>query len=333
MPRDDIRKKNIIVLGGTGFIGINLLNHLVKDRNVNLQWVKRTGSHDPDIFALPEPNIVEDFENVDISWLGQADVIIDLVSQGRGRSTQHRDINKRIRPHLRIIDGLLNYRSKTHYIYLSSGGAIYGKTALSSLNEQSPCNPQTEYGLEKMIIETSLLSASQNSIDVSILRISNAYGHGQTMKPGFGVIPTMISALKNGSAFTVLGTGEMQRDYVNVIDVQRAIAAAIQTKGAGIVNIATGHGTSINQLIAMVEKLSGRQLNKISVEADRTDPDFARLDVSRAKNVLQWQPTIRLEDGISRILQDAGLMSPIEYVSFPTTLNQDALPPAGTGAT
>ncbi|RJG57732.1 NAD-dependent epimerase/dehydratase family protein [Sphingobium terrigena] len=332
MPRDEGTKKSVIVLGGTGFIGIKLLNQLVLDQGVNLHWIKRKKSCSPDIPGLPEPHIVEDFENIDLSWLSQADVIIDLVSQGRARATQHRDINKRIRPHLRIIDGLLNNRSHIHYIYLSSGGAIYGNTALTSLNEQSPCNPQTEYGLEKMIVETSLLSAAQNCLDVSILRISNAYGQGQTIKPGFGVIPTMISALKNGSAFTVLGNGEMQRDYVNVIDVQRAITAAVRAKGAGIVNIATGHGTSINQLIAMVETLSGRELNKISVEADVSDPDFARLDISRAKNVLQWQPTIRLEDGLSEILQDAGLMSRINYSELPHTMNRDAFPPAGTGA-
>lgn len=332
MPRHDIRKKSVIVLGGTGFIGIKLLGNLVLDQSINLHWVKRTISCVPDIPGLPEPYIVEDFDNIDLSWLSQADVIIDLVSQGRARSTQHRDINRRIRPHLRIIDGLLNNRSNIHYIYLSSGGAIYGNTDLTTLNEQSPCNPQTEYGLEKMIVETSLLSAAQNCLDVSILRISNAYGQGQTIKPGFGVIPTMISALKNGSPFTVLGNGEMQRDYVNVIDVQRAIAAAVHAKGAGIVNIATGNGTSINQLIAMVETLSGRELNKISVEADGSDPNFARLDVSRAKNVLQWQPTIRLEDGLSEILQDAGLMSRISYAGLPHTVNRDALPPAGPGA-
>ncbi|RJG53470.1 NAD-dependent epimerase/dehydratase family protein [Sphingobium terrigena] len=315
MPGHTNAKKNVIVLGGTGFIGFRLINYLCKDENIDLHWVKRTKSTFLHASDLPEPHMIEDFETIDLDWLSEADVIIDLVSQGRGRTAQERDINTRIRPHLRMIDGLLNHRSHAHYIYLSSGGAIYGNTALTTLNEQSPCNPQTEYGLEKMIVETSLLSAAQIALDVSILRVSNAYGSGQTIKPGFGVIPTMISALKSGSPFTVLGNGEMQRDYVNVIDVQKAIAAAVHAKGAGIVNIATGQGTSINQLIAMVEELSGLELNKVNVEADRTDPRFSCLDIARARDVLQWQPTISLHDGLSQILRDADLMAPLPCLS------------------
>jgi len=324
-------KKNVIVLGGTGFIGINLLNHLSFDNSINLRWVKRTKSNYSAIPHLPEPYIIEDFETIDIDWLSEADVIIDLVSQGRGRITKQRDINSRIRPHLRMIDGLLNHRRHPHYIYLSSGGAIYGNTTLASLNEQSPCNPQTEYGLEKMIVETSLLSAAQIGLDVSILRVSNAYGSGQTIKPGFGVIPTMISALKTGSVFNILGSGEMQRDYVNVIDVQKAIAAAVHARGAGVVNIATGHGTSINQLIAMVEELSGLELNKVNVEADRTDPRFSCLDITRAREVLQWQPSVSLRDGLSQILQDANLMPPLA-MPFPSIMELGAALPSESGA-
>lgn len=304
------KKKKVAVLGGTGFIGLNLLYHLARDETLDIRWVKRSKSTCPGIAGLPDPYVIDNFETIDLTWLNDADVIVDLVSQGRGRTAQQRNINTRIMPHLRMIDGLLDRHSRAHYIYLSSGGAIYGNASLGTLNEQSPCRPQTEYGLEKLIVETSLLSAARNGMDVSILRVSNAYGRGQTIKPGFGVIPTMISALRTRSVFTVLGSGEMQRDYVNVIDVQNAISAAIHKRGAGVINIATGHGTSLNRLIALVEELSGRTINRINIEADRSDPNFAQLDIARAQELLQWQPTVSLREGLSQILHEAGLMPP-----------------------
>ncbi|PSO09724.1 MULTISPECIES: NAD-dependent epimerase/dehydratase family protein [unclassified Sphingobium] len=334
MPGQDSRQKKVVVLGGTGFIGLNLLNHLALDRNVDLQWVKRRRSSCPAIIGLPDPRIIEDFENIDLSWLSEADVIVDLVSSGRGRTAQQRNINKRIGPHLRMIDGLLDRHSSAHYIYLSSAGTIYGNTDQASLNEQSPCHPQTEYGLEKMIVETSLLSAARNGLDVSILRVANAYGRGQAIKPGFGVIPTMISALQTGSVFTVLGSGEMQRDYVNVIDVQNAISAAIHTGGTGILNIATGQGTSLNRLVSLIEELSGRKLNRINTEPDRTDPNFARFDISLARDVLQWQPMVSLREGLSQILRDAGLIAAPAYdigVAIPSMVEHGPSMPSGSG--
>ncbi|KNG95245.1 NAD-dependent epimerase/dehydratase family protein [Pseudaestuariivita atlantica] len=296
----------IVVLGGSGFIGAHVLRALSGRADVDLHWVRRHATPSPDIDGLPAPVLIEDLEAVDIKWLSDADVIVDLVSRGRGRMVQTRDINLRIRPHLRIIDGLINAGSRAHYILLSSGGAVYGTTSEAVIHETHLCSPQTEYGLEKAIVEMHLQAAAQTTLEATILRVTNAYGLGQPIKPGFGVIPTMVSAMDTGTPFRVFGSGEMQRDYVNVIDVRGAIEAAIKVGGSGIVNIGTGQGTSINDLIALVQELSGRELALEFVESG-TEPGFAQLDTTRAREVLGWTPTISLHDGVREILEAAGL--------------------------
>lgn len=299
--------KKIVVLGGTGFVGRYVLKWLADQPWAKIFWVKRPEAPLPGIQNLPPPKQIEDLAAIDINWLADADVIIDLVSRGRGRMTERRDINLRVRPHLRMIDGLINSGSDAHYIFLSSGGAIYGNTPAAVLDEKTFCLPQTEYGLEKLLIETSLLSAAQKAFQVSVLRVMNAYGVGQVMKPGFGVIPTLVSALRSGHAFKVFGSGNMQRDYVNVVDVQRAIAATIDAGGAGVVNIGTGHGTSINELIALVHELSAHRLNIEYVKADDNEPLYSRIDISRAKEVLDWEPKVSLREGLMLILKEADL--------------------------
>lgn len=301
-------KRNVVVLGGTGFIGTKVLASLSVDPQVNLSWVKRVGSGVPDIPNLPAPVLIEDLESIDLSWISKADVVIDLVSRGRGRMIQSRDINLRVRPHFRIIDGLINNKSKAHYITLSSGGALYGNTDSQLLTESSLFFPQTEYGLEKAMIEMHLLYAAQTTLEVSILRVSNAYGVGQVMKPGFGVIPALVNALQTKSAFQIFGSGGMQRDYVNVSDVQRAVISAMRLGGVGVVNIGTGKGTSINDLVTLVSELSPYALNVEKIESGNDDPDFTQLDISRAKNVLDWEPAVSLRDGLKQILEEANLL-------------------------
>jgi len=304
----DLEKKKVVVLGGTGFVGSGVLRALAAYPLSELLWMKRAEAVSPLAVGLSQPKIIEDLEAVELSWFRDADVIIDLVSRGRGRMVSQRDINLRIRPHLRIIDGLINSGSKAHYILLSSGGAIYGNTSSRMLSESSPCLPNTEYGLEKAIIELHLLAAAQTTLKTSILRVTNAYGVGQPTKPGFGVIPALVNALETGEAFPIFGSGEMQRDYINVIDVVGAVEAAIRHGGVGITNIGTGCGTSINELVSLVQELSGRKVNAKYIETNDSDPNFAQLSISRARELLKWEPTVRLRHGLSRILDEKKLL-------------------------
>ncbi|MCK7616156.1 NAD-dependent epimerase/dehydratase family protein [Roseibium sediminicola] len=304
----NICQKKVVIFGGTGFIGTHLLRNLTAQPNLKVLWTKRPTTPLPDIPNLPAPRQFENLETVSIDWISDADVIIDLASSGRGRAISQRDVLSRVSPHLRIIDGLLNVGSKAHYIFLSSGGAIYGNDDSVLLSETARCIPQTEYGLEKLIIESALLCAAETTLTTSILRVSNAYGIGQTNKPGFGVIPTLVKSLEDGEVFKIFGSAHAKRDYVNVLDILRAIDATIKTGGAGIVNIATGKGTSIAQLIALLEELTGRTVNVEHCEPLQNEPNFARLDISRAKNVLGWEPQVSLREGLAQLLKKTTLL-------------------------
>lgn len=289
-------------------MGKHVLGLLAADPSVELSWTRRVEAADPGIDGLPAPMIFEDLETIDLARLADSDVIIDLVSRGRGRMVQQRDINLRIRGHCRLIDGLVNLNSTAHYILVSSGGAIYGNSSEQILRETTLVSPNTEYGLEKAIVEMHLRTAESTGLRPSILRVANAYGNGQVTKPGFGVIPTLVYALKSQTPFKVLGTGDARRDYVNVIDIVGAISNCLRLERTGTFNIGTGIGTSINELIKIVETLTGRTVDIENIESTIIEPGYSQLDISHAAQVLDWAPLIRLEDGLRLILQDQDLV-------------------------
>jgi len=301
----------ILVLGGTGFVGQKLLSALCSELRYKVYWTARISSapglHERFV-GLSPPILIDDHENLDLELLKSIKVIIDLVSRGRGRFSGVRDIVGRIRAHGRLIDELYNRNWAGHYIYLSSGGTIYGAQPPAVCTEATPVAPASDYALEKAFIEMHLQSISPyTGMQLSILRIANAYGEGQPAKPGFGVIPAILSSICENRPFGIYGTGLSQRDYVHVDDVVRAIVAALHHGGAGILNIGSGIGTSVCDLLALIEKRIGRPIQIKPGPVFSAEPESIVLDVANAKKRLNWVPRIHLDVGLERVLDRYGL--------------------------
>ncbi|RAH96542.1 hypothetical protein DLJ53_32040 [Acuticoccus sediminis] len=314
----------VLVLGGTGFVGWAMLTALAADPARRLAWVARIDSPRAGGAAgLPAPILVDDLETLDPGAALEADVIVDLVSRGRGRLATRRDILGRIRGHARLVDELANREWRGHYVYLSSGGTIYGVDPPPVCEETMPVAPFSDYALEKAFVEMHLTSvAGQTGMALSILRVANAYGEGQPAKPGFGVIPAIASALSSGTPFKLYGDGTSRRDYVHVEDIVAAIFAAMAAAqggpaagagveaGAGIVNIGSGVGTSVRELIAMAERIAGRSVPMEEVAMFAAEPASVVLDPRRAGRRLGWTARIGIEEGLARVLTHHGLARP-----------------------
>ena len=317
---------DVLVLGGTGFVGQALLRALREDPAARLSWVARIGSALPaDAGHLPPPILIDDLEALDLEAALRADVIVDLVSRGRGRLATRRDILGRIRAHARLVDELANRRWRGHYVYLSSGGTIYGVDPPRVCVETMPVRPFSDYALEKAFVEMHLASVAgapgaaggETGMALTVLRVANAYGEGQAAKPGFGVIPAIVSALATGVPFKLYGDGSSRRDYVHVDDIVTAIQAAIQAAttgtgagagaGAGTLNIGSGVGTSVRELIGLAEAAAGRAVPMEEVAMFAAEPASVVLDAGRARERLGWRARIGIAEGMRRVLAHHGL--------------------------
>ncbi|WMS45348.1 NAD-dependent epimerase/dehydratase family protein (plasmid) [Acuticoccus sp. MNP-M23] len=298
----------VLVLGGTGFIGKALVRALAAEPGVEVAWTARPQTEASDIAGIAPPVPMEDIDALDLEILRGQDVIINLISRGRGRLVNSRDVMVRVRGHSRLIDELINREFRGRFVYLSSGGTVYGIDPGEPCHEDMPLAPFNDYGLEKAMVEMHLGAAARTGMKVSMLRVANAYGEGQVMKPGFGVIPAMIGALKAGQPFKVYGTGESERDYVHVDDIVSAILLAMRSNGVGPVNIGAGRGTSVRELLALCAELSGTPMPVETVPVFAPEPKSIVLDIARARERLGWTPSVHLKDGIVRLLAAEGLL-------------------------
>lgn len=310
MARDPDGRPRVLVLGGTGFVGRALLRALAADPARRVAWVARIDTPRDASAGLPAPILVDDLETLDAGLLEETDVVVDLVSRGRGRLATRRDIVGRIRGHARLIDEIANRRWAGHYVYMSSGGTIYGIDPPPVCVETMPVAPFSDYALEKAFVEMHLQSVagpSDRGMALSILRVANAYGEGQAAKPGFGVIPAIVSTLAGGTPFKLYGDGTSRRDYVHVEDIVAAVLAALERPGAGIVNIGSGVGTSVRGLVEMAEAIAGRPVPLEEVEIFAAEPASVVLDPERARERLGWSARIGIAEGLARVLAHHGL--------------------------
>lgn len=190
------------------------------------------------------------------------------------------------------------------FIFASSGGTVYGVKDLATIPEHAPLAPVSMHGAMKAATEAYLLAAAHGSgTALQIMRISNPYGlTGGPQQHGF--IDVAIRRLTEHRKIDIWGDGSVVRDYIYRTDLVAAFGAALTHDEPFILNIGSGVGTSINEIIielgnhydlsTRVERLPGRSI------------DVARnvLDISASQRVLQWRPDISIADGIRRLVSE-----------------------------
>lgn len=320
----------IAVLGANGFVGMSLAEGVLARDADGTGGTGGTGGEPPrlllgarrpfDVSSLrasrTERRRVETmaygrFEDADLDRLARADAIVDLVSPGRGRFASQFDVAPRVAGHLRLADGLARRSWDGHLVFVSSGGTIYGGGAAEPIAETAPRRPASEYALEKAMVELHLETlARRGALSSTVLRVANVYGPRQPARAGFGVVPALAQALREGTPFTRYGTGEAVRDYVHVDDVVEAVLATARRRQAGTFNVGSGTGTSVNALIDMARELSGRTLEVAALENPAGEPAAVVLDCGLAARQLGWRARVGVREGLEGTLRHHGLVPP-----------------------
>ncbi len=186
-------------------------------------------------------------------------------------------------------------------VFASSGGALYGDTDIIPTPEDHACTPASAYGAAKLAGETyGWVFRQVHGLEFVALRYANVYGPRQDPHGEAGVVAIFAERLLDGRETVINGDGKQTRDYVYVDDVVDANLRAAATAAPGAYNIGTGRECDVNRLHSLIAAAAGRDGEASHVPAKPGEQRRSCLDVSRAADVLGWEPRVPLDDGVSR---------------------------------
>jgi len=299
-----IASTRCLVLGGAGFIGLNLCNRLV-DRGADVTCFSRsqTGADDLDPRVTRVIGQFDDRLALANAVEGQ-DVVFHLIA-GSVPQSSNRDPSAELAAApiatLHLLEICRSARIKK-IVFSSSGGAIYGIPHTTPIPEGAPTDPISAYGISKLMIEKSLyLYRHLHGIDYQILRIANPYGRFQLGNKHQGLIGSYIHRVLADMPLEVWGTGEVVRDFLHVDDVSDALLAAIDYDGPHkVMNVGSGAGLSVNQIIAELQVAFGRDRLPCVYKPSRSaDVPANVLDTTLIRSELGWQPRVPLREGLT----------------------------------
>ena len=294
--------RRVLVVGAGGFIGRHVVSGLVaaqaKVTALDLAAPKRI----PNGVVEWVTGNVSDESVVAAASAGQ-DAVVYLASNSLPASANHdlaEEINSHVRATVKAAE-ICEASGVDLFLFASSGGTVYGLEADEPLVEDSPTRPRNAYGVSKLAIEhyLRLIGVLRHMKTVS-LRIANPYGEGQRSHRSQGVVAAAMQHSIEGTAMPIWGDGSVVRDFVYVGDVAEAFVAACGYEGPStVINIGSGAGVTLLDIIRLVETATGRPI-RLDFEPDRPiDVRRNVLDIRRAARHLSWTPKVSLESGIA----------------------------------
>lgn len=299
----------ILVAGGAGFIGQHLVRKLIEDDHEvivadNFSTGKRSSLEYPDI---PNPEIIR--HDVNFPIYVEVDSIINLASPASPVSYQ-KDPVQTIKTNVVGSVNLLGLAKRLNSpILQASTSEVYGDPEVSPQQESywgnvNPIGPRSCYDEGKRAAETLFFDYHRmHGVKIAIARIFNTYGPG--MAPDDGrVVSNFITQALDGKPLTIYGDGEQTRSFCFVEDTVDAMFRLWEMDGesSGPINIGNPNEISIKSLAEIVSVNCGVELRIDNSELPQDDPLQRRPDISRARQVLDWEPQVALEDGITRTI-------------------------------
>lgn len=296
--------KNVLILGGLGFIGSNIIEEFLSEtESYNLIVFDFPGSVNK--FKNKIKIVYGDFNNEKeveaVLSDNQIDIVIHLISTTIPALSNNNiiyDIEANLVTTVRLLNLLVKYEIKK-IVFLSSGGTVYGMTDAKLVNENHPTYPISSHGIIKLCIEKYLHQFHQlYGLNFLILRVGNPYGpHQQSTKQG--IINVFLRKIINQEKLIVRGDGSAIRDYIYVKDLASIIISLIRNNIQNeIINIGSGQGTSVNQVLEILKKIN----SKIKIEyIAALDSDIQKivLDIKKLESHTKID-FCKLEDGINR---------------------------------
>ena len=298
--------KTILLLGGYGFLGTNLLAHVDESLSKDYQVIvfDKFGSHPAGLsFRCVCKSYSGDFSDELLMERlfdeNTVDIVIHAISTTVPSSSFNAryDIESNLIPTVTLLTNMLKHGVKD-IVYLSSGGAIYGNTSLPFHHEDENVFPVSSYGVVKLAIEKYMMQyAELYGLRPLIIRLSNPYGpYHYSMKQG--VCNVALATAMRGNTFNVWGDGSARKDYIYVRDFTdilfRLLALDIHTQ---VINVASGQIYSVNDLLEYIRSMVPG-FGWTYSNASQLDVSHFALDTGRLHSYIGDYPFTPLSEGM-----------------------------------
>lgn len=279
-----------LVIGGGGFIGSHIAEHLLATKRVSV--LTRRPSEG---LAEGLDEVIGDASNLQTlkGALGDSDLVVFAAAglmPGDAEREPMFNLEQVMRPLIALTDVIAG-RPDVHVMYLSSGGTVYGKPLHLPIDENHSLHPISEYGLSKLLAERHLLMMSErHGFRLTILRCANVYGPRQAIHKRQGIVGVFLDLLLHKKPITIYGDGGVIRDYVYVDDVGRVVSSLADGDG-DVFNVGTGVGTSIKEVLDLLIDISGLEPTIHHHEARSFDIAESVLSIDRLREAMSFEPT------------------------------------------
>jgi UDP-glucose 4-epimerase len=287
--------RRILVTGGRGRLASLVADHF------------RGSAHDLQLFSRTTENGFRPLDQLaDPASLAAADTVLHLAwSTLPATSEQHqgREWQEDLPRLEKILAALatLPANRRPHFVFFSSGGAVYGNAPGRPNREDDPCNPIGWYGRGKRAAEEIIQRhAARHGLPVAILRIANPYGYPVPVERAQGIIPHAVRSARDHQPLTLWGDGHARKDFLHYSDFLGALEQVIARRLNGTFNLCAGESHSVLEIIALVEKHTGGEIRRIHTTGPAWDVTDSRLDPGRFIAATGWRPLVSLDEGIRR---------------------------------
>jgi UDP-glucose 4-epimerase len=324
-----LQRPRYLVTGGAGFIGSNLVAALTaRGDRVRVLDNLATGHWGLLKRAVKDPSLVEAIKGDirDPAAVGRAMEGVEIVFHEAALGSVPRSVANPVESNEVNVHGTVVVldracKAGVRRLIFAASSAAYGDTPTLPKQEDMRPSPMSPYAVTKLTCEHYLrVFASLYGIETLNLRYFNVFGPGQLPGgPYAAAIPHFVHAAVSEKPITVYGDGEQTRDFCFIENVVRAnlLAAECSQKLTGqVVNIAGGRRISLNDLLRELERLLDKKLDVRRVEPRAGDVRDSLADITRAKELIGYEPRVKWEDGLAptisfmKELVERGLTSP-----------------------
>jgi UDP-glucose 4-epimerase len=291
----------ILLIGGTGFLGSAL-----RKRLADHEIVVVGRSEDVSVAANERYFPASELDGLEREFAGRRFAAIIDFAYATVPSTSFedpvRDFSVNLGSAIHHLE-LARRLATDRYIFVSSGGTVYGDSGADAASEAAANSPRSPYGISKLACEHyARLYQRLHGVPACIVRPSNIYGPGQVPFRGQGLVATAFGAARTGQPLAIYGDGSQVRDYLFIDDFCAAFAAIMEKGEPGeVYNVGSGEGTSVRQLLDAITEIAGPDGKALDVdwrEARPFDVDRIVLDSSKLRQLTGWEPETSLEDGL-----------------------------------
>ena len=302
-----MKEKRIIITGGLGFLGFSIFKKLINENyilvidNLSSNITKKKFITNNKNGSFYELNITSNTMG-EIFEQYNPEIVIHCAAQTNVIESMKNPLKTKINN----IDGTRNILESVknlencYFVFISSGGAVYGEPKYLPVDENHEMNPISNYGISKLkgeLLTKKILSGSE--INYSIIRPSNIYGPGQKTE---NVIPKFIKFMKNKQEIKIFGDGSSSRDYIYIDDLVEIILKLCEKKINCTINASSNQEIKIIEIFNFLKKQLNYDLKPTFLDDRKGEIVNISLDNSKMIKILNFNHFTTLKNGLIKTI-------------------------------